>query len=63
MNRSLADEKMAKLLELIDNPSIEMQEMGSLASGYDLSQEQAARVWKAMASMMMTEVARKDHGQ
>jgi len=45
-----------ELLYLLHNPSIEMQEIGSAASGYDLSQVGAAKVWKAMAETLMTRV-------
>lgn len=45
---------VAAVLDLISNPTIEMQEAGSLASDYDLSQERAAKVWKAMAGMALT---------
>ena len=54
---------LAKMMELIENPSIEMLEFGSIASGYDLSQVDAGRVWKAMADAMIREVAKQDHGQ
>lgn len=44
------------LLFLLHNPSVEMQEAGSLASDYELSQVGAEKVWKAMASMLMLRV-------
>lgn len=44
---------------LLKNPSTAMLEMGSLASGYDLSQEDAGKIWKAMADHLLVELEQR----
>lgn len=56
MNKKSRD----KLLKRLSNPSTDVLEAGSLASGYDLSQEQAGRVWAAMRDRLVVELEQAD---
>ena len=49
---------VAAILDLLENPTIEMQEAGSGAADYNLSQVGATKVWKAMANMGLVALER-----